>query len=954
MNLNLQLADEESYQALGEPSTIEQAVQQRDRALNALSVMAEAVSTQLSVDAVLHKALEQTLATLEVKAGAITLLNEQTNMLQFRAQQGWQVHNFVQEGICVPADKGMSGIVIRTGKPVATANVDQDRRIIVDAFRDEPVKAMIMAPMRARGRVLGVLSAMSYQPRRFTQDEVALLIAIGNQIGVAVDNARLYEQEHERLRITELHLSAERRRAEDMALLRDTLVHMAGTNDLPDMLEYLTQAALKLSQATVVEVDFYAATSNRMTLGMALHENGSRRPLCTAPHRNSLAAEAVKQKHILQRAVNPEGEYLSNIEFIIAMPMVQKNANGAILLGYQTETELDQQTYSSLQLLADQAALALERLRLYAQERRKATYLMLVNRISQAAVEKLRHETLLVRIVSLIQQGFGLFNVSLYMGTPLTLKASSGGDPVTSNVIIKRGLPILAAQEKRPLLANNIEDDERCEAPPWVAEHAQAEIAVPLLNGEKVNGVLDLFSIDPYIFDAMDVETMSTLANQLAVILENGELYTQMKRQLTELAALYEVTRAIAQPMKLEAVLQGITSSVYAALEPDACFIALLDKNKKLLTVRAAVGESTHWQKCIKLPKEYKNIDTLPQKNRPIHITDMQAESFPFEFNASVRSLIMVLLLSSQEEIIGVLVLTSHNPHNFSGDDERLIAGAASQASVAIEKARLYEHLAQHNRSLNHAYEELKELTNTKDTIVQNISHELRTPLTYIKGYIDLLGDQAVSISAPESQQIMELITRKTEEVIKIVNEIVAVDEYAAAELNHEPVVVQALLDKVLEIHQEEAAQKSIIIQLQAIVPDLKIYGDQERLIQLCSNILDNAIKFSPDGGNIWIGVKTEQTLVHLTFRDQGIGIPRNQLKNIFETFYQVDSSPTRRFGGLGIGLAVVRRIAEAHKGMVWAESEVGQGSTFHVLLPGTTPSIACESQPSWQTSRKE
>jgi signal transduction histidine kinase len=136
---------------------------------------------------------------------------------------------------------------------------------------------------------------------------------------------------------------------------------------------------------------------------------------------------------------------------------------------------------------------------------------------------------------------------------------------------------------------------------------------------------------------------------------------------------------------------------------------------------------------------------------------------------------------------------------------------------------------------------------------------------------------------------------------------------------------------------ERRPAESPVTLHLEPVSDDLHLRGDMEKLRQLCYNILDNALKFSPRGGRVTISATPEEEYVHLAFQDEGIGIPEHQLSQIFETFYQVDGSSTRRFGGLGLGLAVVNRIVEAHQGKVWAESEINKGSIFHVLLPRDT-----------------
>jgi signal transduction histidine kinase len=166
----------------------------------------------------------------------------------------------------------------------------------------------------------------------------------------------------------------------------------------------------------------------------------------------------------------------------------------------------------------------------------------------------------------------------------------------------------------------------------------------------------------------------------------------------------------------------------------------------------------------------------------------------------------------------------------------------------------------------------------------------------------------------------------------------VALQPLILGKLQRTPISVRDLLHHTSASFREDAQRRGVNLRLGFVDPQIQIYGDPERLEQLCSHILENAVKFSYYGGEISVNANYEDGLVHLIFKDQGIGIPDDQLHRIFDTFYQIDNVATRRFAGLGMGLSTVRRIAEAHEGMVWAESEEGKGSTFHVLLPRYVP----------------
>ncbi len=778
--VTIQLADEASYAALSTEPRESCWMPQQERALKAFSVMAEAVSTRLDVDSVLHEALDQTLATLEVEAGAITLLEDDTRQLVFRVQKGWQVHDFAGQQLRIDAQAGMTGIVMRSGHPLVTDDITHDPRIAVDEFREEPVRAMILAPLRARQQVLGVLSVMSYQPRRFTMDEVALLAAIADQVGVALDNARLYQQELERRRLTEVMLETERRRARELNILRDAVMNMSGASDLLDLLEHLCRGALQLSPCALgVECDIYDEQHDRLTLGMALHPDGSRRPLCAAPHHTMVSRKALQERRMQKLTVPSAGTEVLDaaVTYIIAIPMQHQAANGVLLLGYEAQPQMDEQTENSLSLLAEQASLALSRLHLYHRERRKSVHLALVNHISQTAMAELGDEAVLCNVVRLIQQSFGLYNVSLYLGPQLSLHASSGGRDIPTEPPTVQGLAALAAEQKRGLLCNHIESDPRCFIPPWVQGHAHSELAVPLIQRQapagEVLGVLELFSIEESAFDEMDRQTMLTLAQHLATLIENS---------------------------------------------------------------------------------------------------------------------------------------------------------------------RLYADLEQRNRRLHDAYIQLRELEQLKDQIIQNISHEMRTPLTFIKGYTELLSEGQMGELNQEQLESLEIIARQADAVTYIVEEIVSLRTLTADALSCVLVPIAGVFEQLRPVFEKRAVDAGLSLTMDVYPPDLSVYGESEKIKRMCYNILDNAIKFSPGPGKITVIAVADGEYVHLKFEDQGIGIPEQYLNRIFDTFYQVDGSTTRRFNGLGIGLAVVQRIVEAHRGKVWAESQVGSGTTFHILLPRHLP----------------
>ena len=260
--------------------SLEQEVRVRDRALAALNEVAAAASMTLDVDEVLRRALALALDVVEVEAGAISVLDESKSELVFRVQQGWRVNDFVSYGVRVPADQGLSGLVMATGEPVITGDVSHDSRLAVPEFRSEGVEAMVLVPMRARGRAVGVLSAMSYAPRDFDLDDVTVLSAVADQIGVVLENARLFEDA--------------RRRAQELTTLQAISMQVATTLDLWTVLETIASSTLELTGAAVAEIHLYEPEGDRLAFATALGRDGARASVGGHPSGNGLVAQAAR------------------------------------------------------------------------------------------------------------------------------------------------------------------------------------------------------------------------------------------------------------------------------------------------------------------------------------------------------------------------------------------------------------------------------------------------------------------------------------------------------------------------------------------------------------------------------------------------------------------------------------------------------------------------------------
>jgi signal transduction histidine kinase len=398
------------------------------------------------------------------------------------------------------------------------------------------------------------------------------------------------------------------------------------------------------------------------------------------------------------------------------------------------------------------------------------------------------------------------------------------------------------------------------------------------------------------------------------------------------------------------------------------------------------------------------NIGTVPWA--------VVATSFPREFESEARGAGFINLLVATMALLlalGVLVISSrrisesvrrvtagareiaagnlnHSIHVNTHDEIETLADAFNSMTIALRenislRERAAEELAALNRTLedrvqertqelsalnealNQANQELKELDRLKSNFLSTVSHEFRTPLTSITAFSEILIDEMEDHeTSKEVMRFLNIINTESERLGRLIKNLLDLSRIEAGRMRWErsvfPVrkVMLAALDGLLPVFSE----KDIRIVREVECPDALISADRDRIQQVITNLLENAMKFSERGKRIWIGCR--QTGVYtngipwlqVTVRDEGPGIPRDHLVKIFERFSQVDTTDTRGTGGSGLGLAISKEIVEHHGGRIWAESDRGKGASFHFTLPVHTGPVPDETDSKRIAKEKE
>ena len=238
---------------------------------------------------------------------------------------------------------------------------------------------------------------------------------------------------------------------------------------------------------------------------------------------------------------------------------------------------------------------------------------------------------------------------------------------------------------------------------------------------------------------------------------------------------------------------------------------------------------------------------------------------------------------------------------------------------------------------------------------VSNVSHELRTPLTSVKSYLEALDDGA--LSEPVAPDFVKVSLNETNRMMRMVTDLLSLSRIdnetsqLEIELTNFTAFITFILNRFDKIksQSQEDTKKYELIREYPITP-IWVEIDTDKMTQVIDNILNNAIKYSPDGGKIKVGMRTTDAQLIISISDEGLGIPKKDLPRIFDRFYRVDKARSRAQGGTGLGLAIAKEIVKQHKGFIWAKSEYGKGSTFTIVLPYDKDAIKDD----WDTEEEE
>jgi PAS domain S-box-containing protein len=491
------------------------------------------------------------------------------------------------------------------------------------------------------------------------------------------------------------------------------------------------------------------------------------------------------------------------------------------------------------------------------------------------------------------------------------------------------------------LLVGSARDEEHLEVMRQIG--FRSCMLVPLKTRDKILGVLSFVNTELNRHHTLeDLALAEDLANRAALAVDNARLYRAEReiRQAAErtsdfLTRLQAVASSLSQAMTPQQVADAVVQQALSSLGAHVGAVVLLNDNGTQLELVGTVGFPQDvigkW-KSFSVSQRVPIADAVREKS-PIIIEgyDSWKERYPgLGPLASVtgsRALVAFPLIV-EGRTIGAMGLSFPQPQSFSEDDLAFMLALSQQCAQALDRAHLYE-TEQRLRTQAEAANRIK------DEFLATVSHELRTPLTAIIGWATLLRTNKFDTAA--SARAMETIERNAKAQAQIIEDLLDVSRIITGKLSLDArsTELDSIIKTALEAIRPAAEMKGLFLKSELDARVGLVWGDPARLQQVMWNLLSNAVKFTPRGGEVVVRLRRKDSHLEVSVSDTGQGISPEFLPFVFDRFRQADGSTTRAYGGLGLGLAIVRHLVELHGGAVRADSPgVGHGATFTVTLP--------------------
>ncbi|HHS97939.1 MAG TPA: GAF domain-containing protein [Chloroflexi bacterium] len=628
---------------------------------------------------------------------------------------------------------------------------------------------------------------------------------------------------------------------------------------------------------------------------------------------------------------------VENVRSAFAVPLLVEGEVRAVLgVGSTRENAFGQEDRRFLDSLANQAAIAIERARLFEEARQRACELDLLNKAAQTFTATLDLREVLTRILretcKLLNAGAA--SVLLYDSETnrLTFTASSGpasDDLVGISIPADSGIAGWVLQRKTPALVPDAQADPRFfkQIDALTGLTSRSLLAVPLICKGETIGVLEVVHEEANAFSEQQLSLLTSLAGSAAIAIANAQLHERTSHLLAEARVLQEITLAAASTLDFDQVLTRTLQAIRRTLRIDYLVFALPDESGEHLVIHPSlVGFVAPSEEYLQLPLEESVCGRVYTSGQPELVEDLAEGSHYFKETPGLRSLLAVPV-QVEGRVIAVLGAGSVHPGALTRSDLRMFEAIAAQLGIVMENARLYEAERELRKLVEQSRTQLvrNERLAATGRLAASLAHEINNPLQAIHNSLQLI--LTFPMEPDEQREYLQIAAEEVKQLMKLVARML--DFARRPRRNMRPTQVNDLVERTLALCNKYLQHHRVAVQ-RNLAPDLPlVQASPDELSQVFLNLILNAVDAMPNGGSLSIATWLDENgRVAISFTDTGHGVPQENLERIFEPFF------TTKEGGTGLGLSVSRDVIQRHRGEITVQSIEGEGATFTVFLP--------------------
>jgi signal transduction histidine kinase len=800
--------------------------------------------------------------------------------------------------------------------------------------------ARLFIPMTGRERLIGWIALgerLSGEP--YDSNDIPFLEALASQSAVALERAQA--------------LSNMERRVHEMNVLARISQGINITLNFDDILELIYAQTAQIIPVSDLNLTLYNKTAQNYYYAFYLEsdERVPQRENVPLLPKSSLGQEVIASRRAIltqdftsQCQIMGVTPHTRGLHAWLGVPLnTGSETLGALCIASRNpDVVYTNAQLELLQAIADQAAGAIVKSRLIQETERRAQQLSILNVITRQLTSTLELQPLLKNIlesaVNILNTEAGSLFLVDEQTDELIFQVTVG--PVASNLVGQRlppgtGFVGKAVDTRQPVIVNDVQATQT-----WNAETdrqtgfiTRAILVVPMEVKDRIIGVIEIINKrDGLPFGVDDQNLLSAFAGQAAVAIENARLYTMTDQELTarveELSVMQRIDRELNASLELDRAMRITLDWAMRQSKADAGFIGFVqERGVEIMAHNGYDKEMAPYAESL-IPLDHPALSEAIASGQPRRIV-MENIAGMGTFLSGARSQ-LVIPIRREVRVIGLFLLESLAGDRFQQDELNFLSRLADHAAIAIANAQLYAQIDAANKS--------------KSQFVSFVAHELKNPMASIKGYTELVtGGMAGPITDMQAK-FLATVRSNVDRMNTIVSDLSDLNKIEAGMLKIEfkPVSIPEVIEESVRSTRRQIEEKEQVVNINVPEDLPMVWADRNRMIQIAVNLVSNATKYTPNGGQIMIGAETSQRqsesgeslpVVHFWVRDTGIGISPEDQGKIFQQYFRTEMSKSQA-SGTGLGLNITKNLVEMQGGKIWFESEVGKGTTFHVTIP--------------------